>query len=784
LNVNAIRYRQTVPPSRPSIFYGRDGLVAELTDLVVNDVHIALIGPGGMGKSSLAKAILNEPLIAEKFADRRFFVTYDGLDPLTITFDAFMSRFAENLGMDQVGADPIRQISTFLRSSRALVVLDNAETFEEASGSPSLKEIPPAIAEIASIPGVIIILTSRSRRNAPDVEWITKDVPALDANSAQDVFFRIYRGAARAHAEEEIKDLLGELEFHPLSISILANAAHQNSWSPATLVKRWNEQHSKLLDRGSGKLQSLSSTMQLSLGSPTIQALGQDGLRALAVIAFLPQGLNDDMARDLLPSIPQINNICDVLCSQSLLYRQGSFVKMLAPVRHYVRDSLSRPDATCLRDIRVFYHRAVEWRAQQQDNFAGVIISDHLNIEHMVAFCLGHVEDDEGDPYDLCLKFLSSLQYHLPRPTTLMPAIFNIQEDSSTWRPKAFCLERLALLYETISHLSEAAKAFQAAEILYLNTGDNRVAAGCVISRAEIYKNQGRFIQSTRLLQDFQRSESWNYLDTAMKAELWLFLDLAQMYIFIASADELFVQRTEDHTSSMGFKIGHWRVKLFYGGDIVQAKTYLEELLVRCRRPENHYYHAHALRALAEAAYCQGNLSECMDRLHILVEYYVECNSPETILWYTVWQAVLASDLGNYDLARELIQKSPGPLEFLTSPGARTFVHRTYSSAHIELAAGEYAKAESLFAAAIEGCDMQGDLRVKAYCIRALGEVSYVHGDCLLAGQRFTETRALCTEMGVPPRKMYSFAPFDSLPERFEGWALFLDGQSPFAAIM
>jgi DNA replication protein DnaC len=60
------------------MFYGRDDLVAELTNLVVNDEYIALIGPGGMGKSSLAKAILNEALVIEKFTERRFFVTYDG----------------------------------------------------------------------------------------------------------------------------------------------------------------------------------------------------------------------------------------------------------------------------------------------------------------------------------------------------------------------------------------------------------------------------------------------------------------------------------------------------------------------------------------------------------------------------------------------------------------------------------------------------------------------------------------------------------------------------------
>ncbi|KAG1733917.1 P-loop containing nucleoside triphosphate hydrolase protein, partial [Suillus paluster] len=405
--IDGLNCRQPMPPSRPSMLYGRDDLVAELTNLVVSDEHIALIGPGGMGKSSLAKAILNESLVMEKFAHRRFFVTYDGLDPSTITFDTFMTRFAGVLGIQLAGADPVGQISSFLCSASALIVLDNAETFEEASGSSALTEIPPAIADIADIPGVVLILTSRSRRNAPNVRWITKDIPPLDLSSAQAVFFQIYHHAGRSDAEEDIKDLLRELDFHPLSINLLANAAQQNGWSPATLLKRWDNRHSAVLNHGKGKLQSLSLTMELSLSSPSVQELGEDGRRALVAIAFLPQGLNETLASDLLPLLLQIDTICDVLCRQSLVYRQGSFIKMLAPIRHFVRDSFLPPDSTCLQGIRAFYYCTVRGCSEERNHHADIIISDHLNIEHIVSFDLAHVPDGADETYDVCWQFLS-----------------------------------------------------------------------------------------------------------------------------------------------------------------------------------------------------------------------------------------------------------------------------------------------------------------------------------------------------------------------------------------
>ncbi|KAG2065276.1 hypothetical protein BDR04DRAFT_1161604 [Suillus decipiens] len=143
-----------------------------------------------------------------KFGDRHFFVTYDVLDPLTIMLKTFMTHLAGALGIEITGADPVRQISTFLGSASALIVLDNAETFEEASTSSALGDIPPAIAEMANIPGIILILTSHSRRSAPDVLWITKDVLPLDSSSAQEAFFQIYCPASHECAEGGIANLL------------------------------------------------------------------------------------------------------------------------------------------------------------------------------------------------------------------------------------------------------------------------------------------------------------------------------------------------------------------------------------------------------------------------------------------------------------------------------------------------------------------------------------------------------------------------------------------------
>ncbi|KAG1731570.1 hypothetical protein EDB19DRAFT_1912474 [Suillus lakei] len=702
---------------------------------------MALIGPGGMGKSSLAKAILNEPPIVAKFGGRRFFVTYDGLKSSTVTLEVFMTRFAGVLGIELAGANLVWRVFSFLHLANALIVLDNAETFQEASGSSVLGEISSAIADIADIPGIVLILTSRSRRNAPNVPWIQKDIPPLDLSSAQETFFRIYHQVSRSNAEEEITHLLKELEFHPLSINLLANAAQLNSWPPDLLLKRWDNRRSK--------------------------NLGEDGRRALAVVAFLPQGLNDDLGSDLLPSFQQtdINTICD--CSMWAISR-------LSP-RQLYQDARAR-SSLCARFIATLLISC----SNEQDNHADIVISDHLNIEHIIASDLAHVPDGTEEIYDVCCRFLWCLQRHHPRPTILTQAIFNIAENSSTWTPKARCLYHLGWLYNTLTQLTESIKTIQAAQVLSLAAGDHRHVALCVTSLAEKYRSQGHFTRSQQVLNDFQNSVSWNHLGEEAKARVWYFLDNARIYTFTVPADELFIKSMEDGVWGSRSKVWHWRAKMYHGGNTVQVKEHLDNIVVQDR---DVLAHRNALQGLADVAYCEGRLLEAMHILQKLVDM-LEGRDPSLALWTAVWKSAVASRMEDHDLAREIIHKASGQLEFLALRSARTFLHISYGSARVDLAAGEYYRAEAHFNATLEGCDIQGNLTFKAFSTRGLGEVAFVRGNFAIAAERFAETQAVCIEMGVPPRNLYHCLPFNALPDRFQGWALFLEGHSPFTNIM
>jgi predicted ATPase len=115
-------------PSEPKIFHGRKSEISAIVQALGKESpRIAILGAGGMGKTSLARAALHHPEISARYEHLRFFVACDTVS----TSVQLAGLIGTHLGL-KPGKDLTRAVTQyFSRNPPALLVLDNLETIWE-----------------------------------------------------------------------------------------------------------------------------------------------------------------------------------------------------------------------------------------------------------------------------------------------------------------------------------------------------------------------------------------------------------------------------------------------------------------------------------------------------------------------------------------------------------------------------------------------------------------------------------------------------------------------------
>jgi tetratricopeptide (TPR) repeat protein len=265
--------------------------------------------------------------------------------------------------------------------------------------------------------------------------------------SACDVFYGVYKNGGRS---DIVKELVQQLDFHALSITLLATTAAHNAWDHDRLAKEWGTHRAQVLRTDYNE--SLGATIELSLASPTFRKLGPNARELLGVVAFFPQGIDENNLDWLFPTISDRMGIFDKFCALSLTYRSNSFIGMLAPLRDYLgpRDPSKSPLLCTTKDRYISRLQLLGDLEPDQPGFRDSrwIRSEDVNTEHLL-YVFTSFDTGSDNIWDACANFIAHLYRHKPRSTVLRPKVEGLSDDHHS---KLQCLYQLSVLLELLGN--------------------------------------------------------------------------------------------------------------------------------------------------------------------------------------------------------------------------------------------------------------------------------------------------------------------------------------------
>jgi predicted ATPase/DNA-binding winged helix-turn-helix (wHTH) protein len=445
----AARQRLVLPPKLARMV-GRDDAIRTIATDLSAERFVSVIGPGGMGKTTVALAVADA--LREEFGDAAFFidlgtVTDPKLVPATI---------ASTLGLTIHADDVLPALLDCLRALRVLLVLDNCEHVIDAAAT---------LAELIfkEAPGAHILATSREalRVEGEHVYWLPplespgpdSSMKAADVREFPAVKLFMERAAASGSRLDPsdadaaiIAGICGRLDGIALAIELAAGrVASHGILGTADLLEKGLGLHWQGRRTAHPRHQTLQALLDWSYGY--LSGSEQVVLRRLSLlVGAFTIDVAQALACDGTLAAEQVVDALDLLVAKSLVSAvagdgAATRYRLLETTRVYAQKKLEENGerhATARRHALYFARVPDFGRDADSDSPVALPPADHLgNVRAALAWCFAGSEPASASPAQADRAHLAVDLAAASVPLLLELALLN---ECHQWSQKALAL--------------------------------------------------------------------------------------------------------------------------------------------------------------------------------------------------------------------------------------------------------------------------------------------------------------------------------------------------------
>ncbi|KAH7106644.1 hypothetical protein BKA62DRAFT_687743 [Auriculariales sp. MPI-PUGE-AT-0066] len=505
-----VEYSSSLPPP-PSIFHGRDEFFQAAVDLILHrarqlyPVRIAVLGTGGIGKTSLALAILHDYRIVAEYDGHRLFIScepfVDGKDLV-----AALAKICSLPTSNDMLSVLVKHLSS---GPNTLLVLDNIESIWLVKADKSRRQFERILATLAALPGLALIVTSRGIILPPGVKWSNAATASLDPislDAARDTYVDVAGEPRNAAQRDALTKLLQAVDCMPLAVSLLAQLSLRRN-TPSQLLERWKHSRSQMLQTfPTGRDSNVSASISLSINLLLSCSSTREPLQLLAICAHLPDGLRPQILQQLAPQFGDLGLARQQVVDFALV-GVGALdeLRMLSPVRHFVLANYAVSDAQYAGLRSIYFRIAASSPRVMDENFIRLAENITPEYSNLTSFML-HLIDNEEPTQELfdAVEAVSEYSYWAVPSLTLREAMRIRLQPYPCWL--STCLTGIGRMQYRQGQFHQAIDALQPAQRLHDKLGHRSQAAWCMQLIGECLRAQRSYMAAEQHVLSARRS--------------------------------------------------------------------------------------------------------------------------------------------------------------------------------------------------------------------------------------------------------------------------------------